>query len=205
MRTACRYPRSVRNWLRERLSHTSGTTQIGKSLFDEAGSKLVTGILKKAEAKGVKIHLPTDFVTGNKLSADATVGAADLKSGIDAGLMGLDAGPKSRAAFAAVIARAKTVVWNGPLGVFEVPAFAEGTKAGLAAMAAATRTGCVTIIGGGDTATACEQFGFAAQMSHVSTGGGASLELLEGKVLPGVTALSAKAGAASAASPKSKL
>jgi phosphoglycerate kinase len=166
--------------------------QIGKSLYDEAGAKLVPGILAKAKAKGVTIHLPIDFVTGNKLAADATVGTADIKSGIAADLMGLDAGPKSRVAFAEVIGRANTVVWNGPLGVFEVAAFADGTKAGMQAMSAATQRGCVTIIGGGDTATACEKFGVANKMSHVSTGGGASLELLEGKVLPGVTALSAK-------------
>ena len=106
--------------------------------------------------------------------------------------MGLDAGPKTRKAFAEVALRAKTLVWNGPMGVFEFEAFAEGTKALMSAVCEATSNGCCTIIGGGDTATACADFGFADKVSHVSTGGGASLELLEGKELPGVAALSSK-------------
>ena len=115
---------------------------------------------------------------------------ADDKSGIPDGLEGLDCGPKSREIFAAAIARAKTIIWNGPAGVFEFEKFAEGTKSMAAAVAAATAAGAITIVGGGDTATAAKKFGVADKVTHCSTGGGASLELLEGKDLPGVTALS---------------
>eukprot|EP00048_Salpingoeca_helianthica_P010873 m.155638 g.155638 ORF g.155638 m.155638 type:complete len:415 (-) comp15146_c8_seq1:156-1400(-) len=164
--------------------------KIGKSLFDEEGSKIVHSLVEKAAAKNVKIHLPFDFVTADKFAADATVGAATVESGIADGLMGLDIGPESAKQFASVIARAKTVVWNGPMGVFEMPAFANGTRTVMDAVVAATAAGTVTIIGGGDTATCAAQFGVEDKVSHVSTGGGASLELLEGKELPGVTALS---------------
>ena len=163
---------------------------IGGSLFDEEGAKLVPGILAKAEAKGVQIHLPTDYVTGDKFAADASVDAATAETGIPDGWMGLDIGPESAKAFAARVGGAGTVVWNGPMGVFEFEAFSEGTKAVLDACVAATEKGSTTIIGGGDTATAANKFGKKDLVSHVSTGGGASLELLEGKVLPGVAALS---------------
>eukprot|EP00455_Lapot_gusevi_P016831 TRINITY_DN187_c0_g1_i2.p2 TRINITY_DN187_c0_g1~~TRINITY_DN187_c0_g1_i2.p2 ORF type:complete len:429 (-),score=222.73 TRINITY_DN187_c0_g1_i2:146-1432(-) len=166
--------------------------EIGKSLFDKEGAKLVPGILEKAQAKGVKIHLPIDFVTGDKLSKDARVGEGDLKTGIPSDMLGLDVGPRTNALFAQVITNAKTIVWNGPLGVFEVPAFAQGTKSALAALVSATNNGAVTIIGGGDSASAAEKFGVSKKVSHVSTGGGASLELLEGRVLPGVASLSEK-------------
>jgi phosphoglycerate kinase len=111
-------------------------------------------------------------------------------SGIPEGWMGLDAGPKTQASMREVVLRAKTIVWNGPVGVFEFEKFAQGTKSVMDAMVEATNAGCVTIIGGGDTATAAVDFGAADKVSHVSTGGGASLELLEGKELPGVTKLS---------------
>jgi phosphoglycerate kinase len=162
---------------------------IGDSLFDAEGAKLVPDILAKAAAKGVKIHLPVDYVAADKFAADAATRVVTDAEGVPAGWKGLDVGPKSAATFADAVRRAKTVVWNGPAGVFEMPAFAAGTKAIAAAMAEATAKGAVTIIGGGDTATAAVMFGVEDKVSHVSTGGGASLELLEGKELPGVSAL----------------
>lgn len=164
--------------------------EIGGSLFDEEGSKIVQKLVDKAKANNVQLHLPVDFVTGDKFAENAAVGAATVESGIPAGHMGLDVGPKSREAFAAPISRAKIIVWNGPPGVFEFPNFATGTKAVMDAVVAATKAGTVSIIGGGDTASCCAKWGTESQVSHVSTGGGASLELLEGKVLPGVDALS---------------
>lgn len=166
--------------------------QIGKSLFDEAGAKIVEGLIAKAKEKGVKLHFPTDYVTGDKFAADAKVGSATDASGIPADLEGFDCGPESRKRFAEVISQAKTIVWNGPVGVFEFPVFAAGTRAVGDAVVAATKAGATSIIGGGDTATAAENFGIADKVSHVSTGGGASLELLEGKNLPGVAALTDK-------------
>ena len=163
--------------------------EIGNSLFDKNGAEIVEDLLKKAEAKGVKIHLPVDYVVGNDFSPKSDVDSATDESGIPAGWEGFDCGPKSRAANAEVIARAKTIVWNGPLGVFEFDIFAEGTKSAMDAVIAATEGGATTIIGGGDTATAAKKWGAVEKVSHVSTGGGASLELLEGKTLPGVAAL----------------
>lgn len=163
---------------------------IGKSLYDEAGAKIVGRVMAKAEERKVRIHLPVDFVTGDAFSNDANVGQANDSDGIPDALEGLDCGPRSRQLFVDAIARAKTIVWNGPVGVFEFDKFAEGTKALAAAVANATKAGATTIIGGGDTATAAAKFGIEEQVSHVSTGGGASLELLEGKTLPGVAALS---------------
>jgi len=165
---------------------------IGKSLFDPEGAKIVAELMEKAKARGVQIHLPVDFITATAFSPDAETGHADDKSGIPDGLEGLDCGPKSREIFAAAIARAKTIIWNGPAGVFEFEKFAEGTKSMAAAVAAATANGAITIVGGGDTATAAKKFGVADKVTHCSTGGGASLELLEGKALPGVTALNDK-------------
>jgi len=165
---------------------------IGNSLFDAEGAKLVPEIMAKAQAKGVKIVLPVDYVTGDKFAADATVGAADDMSGIPDGWLGLDLGPKSNAICRDVILASKTIIWNGPAGVFELPAFEAGTRAQAEAVAEATAAGAVTVIGGGDTATAAKKFGIAKKVTHVSTGGGASLELLEGKILPGVAALDDK-------------
>jgi phosphoglycerate kinase len=165
---------------------------IGNSLFDAEGAKIVPDLIKKAAAQGKKIHLPVDWVTGDKFGADANVGAATLSTGIPAGWEGLDIGPESAKQFAAVIARARTIVWNGPPGVFEFPAFEKGTKAMADAIVAVTATGATTVVGGGDTATAAKKFGADKKVSHTSTGGGASLEFLEGKVLPGVAALSDK-------------
>ena len=166
---------------------------IGNSLFDEEGAKIVQKIVDKARATNTALVLPSDYVTADKFAADAQVGAADDASGgIPDGWMGLDAGPKSRQALAEVIGKANTIIWNGPCGVFEFEAFSQGTRSALEAVAKATQRGCTTIIGGGDTATAAQQFGFEDKVSHVSTGGGASLELLEGKPMPGIQALSDK-------------
>lgn len=165
---------------------------IGNSLFDPEGAKIVAELMEKAKARGVKIHLPVDYITADKFSPDATTGAADDTTGIPDGLEGLDCGPRSRQIFADAIARAKTIIWNGPAGVFEFDKFAEGTKSMAAAVAASTEAGAITVVGGGDTATAAKKFGVADKVSHCSTGGGASLELLEGKSLPGVAALNEK-------------
>lgn len=162
---------------------------IGKSLYDEEGAKIVNRILEKAKAKNVKIHLPTDFVTAEKFAEDAATGTATVASGIPEEWMGLDCGPESVKVFTEAVNRSKLIVWNGPLGVFEFPNFANGTKSLMDTVVAATAN-CTTIIGGGDTATCCAKWGTEDKVSHVSTGGGASLELLEGKTLPGVDALS---------------
>jgi phosphoglycerate kinase len=164
--------------------------KIGSSLFDEEGSKIVEKLMEKAKAKGVQIHLPKDFRTADKFAEDAQVETATVESGIPDGWMGLDVGPLTEAAFLEPLQRAKTIVWNGPVGVFEFKNFASGTKSIMDAVVEATSKGATVIIGGGDTATCCAKWGTEDKVSHVSTGGGASLELLEGKVLPGVAALS---------------
>jgi len=165
-------------------------TEIGKSLFDQDGSAIVPKLIEKAKAKNVQIHLPVDFVCGDKFAADANTLNSDLSTGVPAEMMGLDCGPKSAEKFNEVIKRAKTIVFNGPAGVFEFEKFANCTKTMCNAVAEATKNGAITIVGGGDTAAAVAKFGFESAVSHVSTGGGASLELLEGKELPGVTYLS---------------
>lgn len=164
--------------------------KIGSSLFDEEGSKIVDKLMEKAKKNGVKIHLPVDVVTASKFAEDAEVGSATIASGIPDGWLGLDVGPVTSTQFAEPIARAKVIVWNGPMGVFEFPNFAKGTISVMDGVVEATKKGTVTIIGGGDTATCCAKWNTEDKVSHVSTGGGASLELLEGKVLPGVAALS---------------
>nr|XP_020026250.1 phosphoglycerate kinase 2-like [Castor canadensis] len=164
--------------------------EIGASLFDEEGAKIVQEIMAKAEKNGVKITFPVDFVTADKFEENAKVGQATVESGVPAGWMALDCGPESIKNHAQVVSQAKLIVWNGPLGVFEWDAFAKGTKALMDEIVKATFQGCVTIIGGGDTATCCAKWNTEDKVSHVSTGGGASLELLEGKILPGVEALS---------------
>lgn len=166
--------------------------KIGKSLYDEAGAKIVEGLVQKAKEKNVELVFPVDYVTGDKFSADSKVGSATDESGIGDDWEGFDCGPKSRELFANAIKKSKTIIWNGPVGVFEFDIFAEGTKAVAQAVVEATKNGAITIIGGGDTATAALNFGIVDQVSHVSTGGGASLELLEGKDLPGVAALTDK-------------
>jgi len=174
--------------------------KIGASLYDEEGAKTVPTIIEKAKTKGVKLHLPIDFITGDKFAEDAKVGKATVEEGIPDGWMGLDCGPKSNAIFSEVISRAKVVVWNGPAGVFEFENFAAGTRCLMNSVVSLTERGGVTIIGGGDTATCCAKYGTEDKVSHVSTGGGASLELLEGKLLPGVAALSSLGGQKQAAS-----
>lgn len=171
--------------------------EIGNSLYEEAAAELVPEIMKNAAAKNVKIVLPCDFVCGPKEffsgdfdKANVKTVTATSKEGIRQGMMGLDCGPESMELFKAAIAEAKTVVWNGPPGVFEYEAFATCTKAMLEAIIA--NEDCTSVIGGGDTANAVKQFNGEAGVTHISTGGGASLELLEGKVLPGVAALSNK-------------
>eukprot|EP00735_Rhodelphis_limneticus_P004976 TRINITY_DN1664_c0_g1::TRINITY_DN1664_c0_g1_i1::g.17752::m.17752 TRINITY_DN1664_c0_g1::TRINITY_DN1664_c0_g1_i1::g.17752 ORF type:complete len:443 (+),score=188.53,sp/Q9GPM4/PGK_DICDI/68.69/0.0,PGK/PF00162.14/5.7e-153,MTS/PF05175.9/1.2e+02,MTS/PF05175.9/0.27 TRINITY_DN1664_c0_g1_i1:75-1331(+) len=164
--------------------------KIGSSLFDEEGAKIVQGIVQKAKDRNVKLHLPVDYVTASKFGEDAEVGAASDESGIPDGWLGLDVGPKTSATFAEAIGRARTIVWNGPPGVFEIAKFDAGTRSMLDAVVKATGSGATTIIGGGDTATVAAKYGAEDKVSHVSTGGGASLELLEGRELPGVSALS---------------
>lgn len=166
--------------------------EIGTSLYDEEGAKIVPEIVEKAMQKGVELFVSEDFVCADKFAPDAATQPASVETGIPAGWMGLDIGEKTVAKFATAINKAKTIVWNGPQGVFEFPAFAKGSMAVLELVSAATKTGTVTIVGGGDTASLVEKSGKSDEFSHVSTGGGASLELLEGKELPGVVALSAK-------------
>jgi phosphoglycerate kinase len=166
--------------------------QIGNSLYDPAGAEIVEELVAKAKEKGVRIHLPVDFITGDAFSPTANTGAATVESGIPDGWEGFDCGPKTRELFAKVIASAKTIVWNGPCGVFEFDIFAKGTESMASAVAAATAAGAITIVGGGDTATAAKKFGVIDKVTHASTGGGASLELLEGKILPGVASLDEK-------------
>ncbi|KAK7419678.1 phosphoglycerate kinase [Neonectria magnoliae] len=172
---------------------TLENVSIGGSLFDEAGSKIVGDLVKKAESKGVKIVLPVDYITADNFAKDANTGYATDAEGIPDGWMGLDCGEKSIALYKEAIADAKTILWNGPAGVFEFDAFATGTKATLdAVVEGCQKDGKIVIIGGGDTATVAKKYNAEDKLSHVSTGGGASLELLEGKELPGVTALSSK-------------
>ncbi len=159
--------------------------KIGGSLLDEERIGLAKELLEKAKAKGVKLLLPVDNLAGDAFSNDCNIKVVDAYD-IPDGFQGMDIGPKSIELFSAEIANAKTVVWNGPMGVFEMPNFAEGTLAIAKALAASDAT---TIIGGGDSAAAVTQMGLADKMSHISTGGGASLEFLEGKELPGVAAL----------------
>jgi len=163
---------------------------IGNSLFDKAGADIVQGLVNKAKERNVKLYFPIDYVTADKFAENAQVGHADDTTGIPDGWMGLDVGPKSREIFKEAIANARTIVWNGPLGVFEFENFAAGTKSAMDAVVDASANGACVIIGGGDTATCCKKWNTTDKVSHVSTGGGVSLELLEGKVLPGVAALS---------------
>ena len=162
---------------------------IGTSLYDPEGAKIAKELFAKAKAKGVRITLPVDFLCGDKFDASANTRSVTDREGIPDGWMGLDAGPQSIALFGEAIARARTIVWNGPSGVFEFDKFAGSTRAMADAIARATAAGAVTVVGGGDTATAAKKFKVDTKVTHCSTGGGASLEFLEGKVLPGVAAL----------------
>eukprot|EP00931_Biecheleriopsis_adriatica_P020830 TRINITY_DN137_c0_g2_i2.p1 TRINITY_DN137_c0_g2~~TRINITY_DN137_c0_g2_i2.p1 ORF type:complete len:418 (-),score=118.17 TRINITY_DN137_c0_g2_i2:50-1303(-) len=162
---------------------------IGTSLYDEEGAKIVPDIMEKAKKLGVEIILPVDFVISSKFGEDGEIKSASKDEGIPEGFMGLDCGPKSNEMNAATVKDSKTILWNGPMGVFEMAKFEVGTKMLMDAVVEATGAGVITVIGGGDTATACKKYGTEEKVSHCSTGGGASLELLEGKVLPGVDAL----------------
>jgi phosphoglycerate kinase len=161
--------------------------QIGASLFDPEGAKIVQELVAKAAAKGVKLVFPVDFLAADKFAADAATQV--VGEDIPEGWQGLDAGPKSIELYRQTILASKTIVWNGPPGVFEFEKFAGATKAMAAAIAEATAQGATTVVGGGDTATAAKKFKVADKVTHCSTGGGASLEFLEGKVLPGVAFL----------------
>ncbi len=162
--------------------------EVGSSLVEEDKIELARTILADAESKKVALILPADVVLADKFAEDAGTKIAAV-DGIEAGWMGLDIGPQSRIDFAERIATARTVVWNGPMGVFEMEKFAAGTKAVAEALTVATGRGATTIVGGGDSAAAIAELGMAEKVTHVSTGGGASLEFLEGKELPGVKAL----------------
>lgn len=164
---------------------------IGKSLVEEDKLDLARKILADVKQKNFKLLLPLDNVITPEFKADAPTKIVEV-SAIPADQMGLDIGPKTIAAYAAEIAKSKTIVWNGPMGVFEMPAFAKGTLAIAQAVAAATTAGATSIVGGGDSVAAIHQSGLASKISHISTGGGASLEFLGGRKLPGVEALSNK-------------
>ena len=160
---------------------------VGRSLVEQDRVEDVRGMLERARSKGVEVHLPTDVVAADEPEADArheTVALSDIGD-----RMGVDIGPASAKAFTEVIAGARTVLWNGPMGIFEMEDFAHGTRAVAQAVADATRAGAYTVVGGGDSAAALKQLDMTDQVSHLSTGGGASLELLEGRELPGVAAL----------------
>ena len=159
--------------------------EVGKSLLEEDYEEYALKMEKKAEEKGVKLLIPVDTVVADDFSNDANFKVVG-RGEIPADMEGLDVGPKTAELFADAIKGAKTVVWNGPMGCFEMPNFAKGTIA--VAQAMADLEGATTIIGGGDSAAACNQLGFGDKMTHISTGGGASLEFLEGKDLPGVVA-----------------
>ena len=161
---------------------------IGKSLVEEDKLALAKELIQKAKAKGVELHLPIDSVAADKFDAAANTQIANNTS-IPDGWMGLDIGPQARAVFAKVIEGSKTILWNGPMGVFEMEKFEAGTKSVAEAVVRATEKGAFSLIGGGDSAAAVAQFGFSEKVSYVSTGGGALLEYFEGKVLPGVKAL----------------
>ena len=166
--------------------------KIGNSLFDEPGSHKVGELMDKAKKNNVTIVLPVDYITADKFDKDAKTGYATDAEGIPDGWMGLDCGEKSIELYGKAIDEAKTILWNGPPGVFEMEPFANGTKKVMDLAVKACEKGNTVIVGGGDTATVAAKYGTEDKLSHVSTGGGASLELLEGKELPGVTALSSK-------------
>jgi phosphoglycerate kinase len=161
---------------------------VGSSLVEEDKLELARALEIKAKEKGVQLLLPTDVLVADKFSAEANTQIVSAEA-IPDGWMGLDIGPDSVKTFQAALADCKSVIWNGPMGVFEIDKFAKGTEAIAFTLSELTPQGCTTIIGGGDSVAAVEKVGLADKMSHISTGGGASLELLEGKVLPGIAAL----------------
>jgi phosphoglycerate kinase len=162
--------------------------QIGKSLVEEDRLETAKDLLKKAEAKGVSIHLPSDSIIADKFAEDAEI-SSSLSNTVPDGWMGLDIGQMACEMFTKVIHDSKTILWNGPMGVFEMQKFQHGTKCVAQAIAEATERGAFSLIGGGDSVSAINQFGFADKVSYVSTGGGAMLEYFEGKELPGIAAV----------------
>jgi phosphoglycerate kinase len=161
---------------------------IGNSLVEADKLELAKELIQKAKSKGVELHLPIDSVVADKFDGNANTGISN-NNAISDGWMGLDIGPQASEVFGRVIEQSKTILWNGPMGVFEMEKFAGGTKAVAEAVVRATSQGAFSLIGGGDSAAAVAQFGFEEKVSYVSTGGGALLEYFEGKVLPGVRAL----------------
>jgi phosphoglycerate kinase len=162
--------------------------KIGDSICEDDKQQLALEILEEAEAKGVKVHLPVDVVAADAFNNDANTQFVDINQ-IPDGWQGLDAGPKTNVGFSFVIAQSKTILWNGPVGVFEMSKFAKGTIELGNAIAEATVDGAFSLVGGGDSVAAVKQFGFENKVSYVSTGGGAMLEMLEGKTLPGIEAI----------------
>lgn len=162
--------------------------EIGRSLLEAEKIELARRLLDDAAARGVQIHLPVDTIITPDIARPEEVSVVSVDA-IPADGIGVDIGPETRAQFARTIAETKTVVWNGPMGIFETPAYAEGTLAMAETLAQLTDQGGVTVVGGGDSAAAVRQSGLADRMTHISTGGGAALEFLEGKVLPGVSVL----------------
>lgn len=162
--------------------------KIGNSICEDDKQQLALEILKKAKAKGVEIHLPVDVIGADSFSNDAKTQIFDVDK-IPDGWQGLDAGPKTLTIFSEVIAQSRTILWNGPIGVFEMENFAKGTITLGEAIGKATKDGAFSLVGGGDSVAAVKQFGLENQMSYVSTGGGAMLEMLEGQTLPGVAAI----------------
>ena len=162
--------------------------KIGNSICEDDKQELALEILEKAKAKGVQVHIPVDVIAADDFSNDANTQICDIDK-IPDGWEGVDAGPKSRELFDKVVNQSKTILWNGPLGVFEMESFAGGTIALGNSIANATKNGTFSLVGGGDSVAAVKQFGFADKVSYVSTGGGAMLESLEGKTLPGIEAI----------------
>jgi phosphoglycerate kinase len=162
--------------------------KIGNSICEDDKQELALAILKQAKEKGVAVHIPVDVVAADDFSNDANIQICNSNE-IPDGWQGLDAGPKSRAVFDAVVSQCKTILWNGPLGVFEMENFAGGTIALGNSIDKSTKNGAFSLVGGGDSVAAVKQFGFADKVSYVSTGGGAMLEMLEGKTLPGIEAI----------------
>lgn len=161
---------------------------IGDSICEDDKMELALDIMKQATAKGVKIHLPVDVLAADAFSNDANTQVVNVAE-IPAGWQGLDAGPKTLEQFKEVVLNSKTILWNGPIGVFELPTFANGTISLGDFIAESTKNGCFSLVGGGDSVAAVKQFGLEDKMSYVSTGGGAMLEMLEGKTLPGIAAI----------------
>jgi phosphoglycerate kinase len=163
---------------------------VGKSLVEEDKIDLARDLLQQAKARKVKFMLPTDHVIADRAEASAVIKSVGAGEAIPANMMALDIGPQTIEAFSEEVARARTIVWNGPMGVFELAPFARGTFK--IAQAVAENAGATTIVGGGDSVAAVKAAGVADKITHISTGGGASLEFLEGKKLPGVEALTEK-------------